>query len=62
MAEQLLFLTGRLAKPRLERILAGLENSEFGYQIVDIGVKVAALMTVDIIRRRLPAPLPADWA
>jgi dihydropteroate synthase-like protein len=60
MAEQIVFLTGRLAKPRLERILASLANSQFGFQIVDIGVKVAALMTVDIIRRRLPAPLRAD--
>ena len=51
MAERLLFLTGHLAKPRLEKILreAGLE----AHAVHDIGVKVAALMTEAIIARRL---------
>jgi len=60
MPEHLLFLTGRLAKPRLAKVLAALASADFTYEIVDIGVKVAALMTADIIRRRLPAPLSAD--
>jgi dihydropteroate synthase-like protein len=58
--ERLLFLTGHLARPRLERVLSGLGETEFSWEIMDIGVKVAALMTEAIIRRRLPRPVPAD--
>jgi dihydropteroate synthase len=53
MAEHLTFLTGHLARARLEKILSGLGETEFSWEIVDVGVKVAALMTEDIIRRRL---------
>jgi dihydropteroate synthase-like protein len=60
MAERILFLTGHLARARLERLLAGLEDAAFDWEVVDIGVKVAALMTEAIIARRLPRPLPAD--
>ena len=59
MAEHLLFLTGRLAHARLTRILEGMAAG-FTWEVVDIGVKVAALMTEEIIRRRLPAPVHAD--
>ncbi len=57
MAERTLFLTGHLARPRLERVLQGLTLG-FEWEIIDIGVKVAALMTQAIIARRLPRPLP----
>jgi dihydropteroate synthase-like protein len=60
LPERLLFLTGHLALPRLERLLTSLGSTEFEWQIIDIGVKVAALMTEAIIRRRLPRPAPAD--
>jgi dihydropteroate synthase-like protein len=60
MAERILFLTGHLARARLERLLAGLEDTSFEWEVVDIGVKVAALMTEAIIARRLPRPLAAD--
>ncbi len=53
MTERLAFLTGHLARARLEKVLSGLGETEFTWEIVDIGVKVAALMTEDIIRRRL---------
>jgi dihydropteroate synthase-like protein len=59
MAESILFLTGHLARPRLEAVLDGM-NAEFGWKVLDIGVKVAALMTEDIIVRRLPQPVEAD--
>lgn len=58
--QRLLFLTGRLALPRLERVLAALGPTDFEFAIHDIGVKVAALMTGDIILRRLPCPVDAD--
>ena len=53
MTERLVFLTGHLAKARLERLLSGLGETGFAWEIVDIGVKVAALMTEEIIKRRL---------
>ena len=58
MSERLLFVTGRLARPRLEAVLAAMAPS-FVYEIFDIGVKVAALMTEPILMNRLPRPLPA---
>jgi len=59
MAERILFLTGHLAVPRLEKVLAGLDAG-FEWSIFDVGVKVAALMTGAIISRRLPRPVGAD--
>jgi len=60
MTEHILFVTGHLAKSRLTKLLARMAPSDFTYEIVDIGVKVAALMTGQILRRRLPAPIKAD--
>jgi dihydropteroate synthase-like protein len=59
MAESILFLTGHLAKSRLEAVLKSMEP-DFAWKVLDIGVKVAALMTEDIILRRLPAPVEED--
>ncbi|PXW91574.1 dihydropteroate synthase-like protein [Sphaerotilus hippei] len=62
--DHLVFLTGRLAQPALERVLEGMATSEgerpFSWEVREIGVQVAALMTADLIRRRVPAPLRAD--
>ena len=52
MSEKILFLTGKLAKRQLERILSSMKP-EFSYQINQIGVNVAALMSESIIMRRL---------
>lgn len=60
MAERILFITGHLARPRLEKVLAGMAAAEFAWEIVDIGVKVAALITEPIVARRLPRPVNAD--
>ena len=59
MAESILFLTGHLARPRLEAVLEAMQAS-FAWKVLDIGVKVAALMTEEIITRRLPTPVEAD--
>jgi dihydropteroate synthase-like protein len=59
MPESILFLTGHLARPRLEAVLSGMDAG-FDWKVLDIGVKVAALMTEDIITRRLPKPVEAD--
>lgn len=60
MPQRVLFLTGHLALPRLEKVLASLREPGFTWSIADIGVKVAALMTEAIITRRLPRPVEAD--
>jgi dihydropteroate synthase-like protein len=59
MAERILFLTGHLARARLQRVLAEAGDLGFEWSVVDVGVKVAALMTEAIIARRLPRPVDA---
>jgi len=59
MTERILFLTGHLARARLEKVLTGAGDLGFEWSVTDIGVKVAALMTETIITRRLPRPLDA---
>ena len=58
--ERLLFLTGHLALPRLERMIASFGETAAHWRVQNIGVKVAALMTQEIIERRLPRPIDAD--
>jgi dihydropteroate synthase-like protein len=60
MTERILFLTGRLAQSRLEKVLQGMAPTAFDWSIFNVGVKVAALMTEPILTRRLPRPLDAD--
>ncbi len=60
MRERVLFLTGRLAQSRLEKVLKGMEPTPFDWSIFNVGVKVAALMTEPILMRRLPRPIDAD--
>ncbi|MER2266046.1 DUF6513 domain-containing protein [Methylobacterium oxalidis] len=54
--EHLVFVTGKLARARLEKVAAGLPADRFAWTIADAGVKVAALMTEEIIRRRVRIP------
>jgi dihydropteroate synthase len=51
--EHLLFLTGKLAENRLYKVLETMKPVEFNYEIRNIGVSVAALMTVQMLIRRL---------
>jgi dihydropteroate synthase-like protein len=60
LCERVIFLTGHLAESRLRRTLEGLGDTGFEWRVVNIGVKVAALMTEPIILRRLARPLEAD--
>ena len=60
MAERVLFLTGHLARARLEKVLAETGDLPFAWSVIDVGVKVAALMTEAIMARRLPRPIAAD--
>ena len=61
--EHILFLTGRLAQPQLEKVLAALTegaDAPFSFEVREIGLQVAALMTADMIRRRVETPVKAD--
>lgn len=59
MSEHILFLTGKLAEKQLHSILEKMQP-EFTYTVHQIGVKVAALMTADMIGRRLTNTFNAD--
>lgn len=53
MPEHILFITGKLAEPSLNKVLQELERTAFTWEIRELGVKVAALITADMIKRRL---------
>lgn len=55
--EHIVFLTGRLAEPALRRVLASIEPPAFSYEVREIGLQVAGLMTADMVARRVAAPL-----
>jgi dihydropteroate synthase-like protein len=60
MTDHIVFLTGHLARARLEKILGESGDLGFTWTVLDVGVKVAALMTEQIINRRLPRPVEAN--
>ncbi|MFM0050521.1 DUF6513 domain-containing protein [Caballeronia grimmiae] len=59
--EHIVFLTGRLAEQSLYRVLEGIAPvdaaSAFTWEVREIGLQVAGLMTADMIRRRVALPL-----
>ena len=59
MSEHILFLTGKLAEKQLHQILEKMQP-EFSYTVHQLGIKVAALMTADMIARRLKETYNAD--
>jgi dihydropteroate synthase-like protein len=62
--EHVVFLTGRLAEPALRRVLGGMDSqtgdAPFTWEVREIGLQVAALMTAEMIQRRVAAPVNAD--
>ncbi|MBL8351732.1 MAG: dihydropteroate synthase [Burkholderiaceae bacterium] len=60
--EHIVFLTGRLAEAQLRRVLDGLADAPFSWEVREIGLQVAALMTAEMIRRRVAAPVLSDRA
>jgi len=48
-----LFLTGRLAQTSLQRTLAAIDALDVDYEVRDLGLQVAGLMTASMIERRL---------
>ncbi len=64
MTKNLLFLTGKLAEKSLHKVLSEVQGNPktpaFKYRVEQIGVSVAALMTPDLIARRLKETGDAD--
>jgi dihydropteroate synthase-like protein len=62
--DHVLFLTGRLAEHSLRRVLGALGTdqgpSPFTWEVRELGLQVAALMTTDMVARRLPRPVAAQ--
>ncbi len=58
--EQILFITGKLAEKRLYQVLEEMQPTDFSYTIHQLGVKVAALITGDMIQRRLKQTFDAN--
>ncbi len=59
ITEHMLFLTGKLAEKQLRQILERMQP-EFSYTVHQLGLKVAGLMTTDMISRRLKDTFNAD--
>lgn len=59
MTEKILFITGRLAEKQVRQVLANMAP-DFLYQVHVMGVTVAALITTDMIARRLSDTAGAD--
>lgn len=53
MTERWLLLTGKLAEGSLRRVLDQITDREREFEVRNLGVNVAALMSSDLIRRRL---------
>jgi dihydropteroate synthase-like protein len=60
MAERIVLVTGSLAEPRVRRVAEQVASEALEPVVANVGVKVAALMTTDIVERRLTLPEGAD--
>jgi dihydropteroate synthase-like protein len=60
MPEHILFITGKLAEKQLHRILEQMQPTDFTYTVHQLGVSVAALITADMMQRRLKETFDAD--
>ena len=60
MAERVVLVTGSLAEPRVQRVADQVASGALGPIVANVCVKVAALMTTEIVERRLTLPEGAD--
>lgn len=51
--ENILFITGKLAENNLKKILESISEKNFIYEIENLNINVAALLTTDMISRRI---------
>ncbi|OAI02655.1 dihydropteroate synthase [Methylomonas methanica] len=59
MTERILFITGRLAEKQVRQVMEKMQP-DFEYKVYVMGVTVAALITSDMIIRRMPDAQGAD--
>ena len=59
-SERVALITGSLAEPRLTKIAGEIADPALDPVVVNVGVKVAALMTAEIVERRLKLPAGTD--
>ena len=60
LEDNILFITGRLAENNLKKVIELIENKNFKYEVRNLGINVAALMTIDIICLLYTSPSPRD--
>ncbi len=60
MPKRVVLVTGTLAEPRVQRVADEVAGEDLDPIVANIGVKVAALMTTEIVERRLRVPEDAD--
>jgi dihydropteroate synthase-like protein len=60
MAERVVLVTGSLAEPRVKRVAEEIAGEKIEPIVANVGVKVAALMTTEIVERRLKLPDGVD--
>ena len=53
MPDRILFVTGKLAQASLQRAIDSIASRNFSYEIRPLGVSVAALISEDMLKRRL---------
>tara|TARA_B100000965_G_C19601068_1_gene762675 strand:+ start:5382 stop:6773 length:1392 start_codon:yes stop_codon:yes gene_type:complete len=53
MKDNILFITGKLAEKNLRKVLDCIEKKDFSYEIRNLNINVAALLTTDMISRRI---------
>ena len=53
MKKNILFITGKLAEKNLKKILDCIEKKDFSYEIRNLNINVAALLTTEMIYRRI---------
>ena len=51
--KNILFITGKLAEKGLRTVIESIEKKDFTYEIRNLNVNVAALLTTDMIERRI---------
>ena len=58
--KNILFITGKLAEKGLKTVIESMDDKDFTYEIRNLNVNVAALLTTDMIARRLDDVTPFD--
>ena len=53
LKDNILFITGRLAENNLIKVLDLIKNKEFSYEVRNLNINVAALITTQMIQKKI---------